>query len=84
MRCVGCEIDSSAQPQYCECCGRRLSLNDMHRKGPSAFGTKSAREPNALQSAKPNTRLSARLNRPRQGRGRTLDRARTPARRGQQ
>ncbi len=45
MRCVGCEIDSSAQPQYCECCGRRLSLNDMHRKGPSAFGTKSAREP---------------------------------------
>jgi TonB family protein len=45
VRCVGCEIDSSAQPQYCECCGRRLSLNDMHRKGPSAFGTRQAREP---------------------------------------
>ena len=45
MRCVGCEIDKSAESDYCECCGRRLSLSAMLRKGPGVFGTRPASDP---------------------------------------
>src|SRR5262249_40602682 len=44
VRCVGCQIDSSAQPDYCECCGRRLALSAMQRKAPGVFGTKHVHE----------------------------------------
>jgi periplasmic protein TonB len=45
VRCVGCEIDKSAESDYCECCGRRLSLSAMLRKGPGVFGTRQASDP---------------------------------------
>jgi periplasmic protein TonB len=45
VRCVGCEIDKSAESDYCECCGRRLSLSAMLRKGPGVFTTRQARDP---------------------------------------
>jgi periplasmic protein TonB len=45
VRCVGCEIDKSAESDYCECCGRRLSLSAMLRKGPGVFGTRPPSDP---------------------------------------